>query len=186
MRDVQVIRWTRLDRPGTDVCRMFRDEDGWMLDGRAESRGNPGAYALDYQIRCDAAWKTRRAEVEGQVEMRPFRFLLERAGDGDWCLDGRPGPHLEGGHDIDLGFTPATNTVAIRRLSLSPGSEAPSVAVWLDETDWQAKCLRQGYARLSETGYRYISPDNGFEAFLAVNAAGFVLDYPGLWLVDAS
>lgn len=175
------IAWIRLDRSGTDQCRLRREGDGWSLEGNAEA---PGAYALDYRVQCDADWRTLRAEVSGKANGRATRFHLERGGDAGWIVNGAPVPRLAGGRDIDLGFTPATNTIAINRLALAPGTEAPSVAVWLDERDWQTKPLRQIYCRITETTYRYISPDNDFAADLIVDAAGFVLDYPGLWRAE--
>lgn len=181
MSDTRSISWTRLDLPGTDMCEMRREEEGWILSGRSESRMAADGYALDYRVRCDGDWRTRRAEVTGQAGGRPIRFVLEQDTDGAWIVNGTPMPSLDGGRDIDLGFTPATNTIAIRRLSLSPGGGAPSRAVWLDEGDWQVKPLKQIYRRTGNETYLYLSPDNGFEAELTVDAAGFVRTYPGLW-----
>jgi hypothetical protein len=51
--------------------------------------------------------------------------------------------------DVDLGFTPASNTNAIRRLDLGIGETTETIAVWLDTADWTVKPLTQSYERLS-------------------------------------
>lgn len=86
--------------------------------------------------------------------------------------------------DIDLGFTPATNTNALRRMELKVGQAARTTALWLDTEDWSLKPLTQTYERLSETVYRYRSPRHAYEAELSVDPFGIVLDYPGLWGIE--
>ena len=83
--------------------------------------------------------------------------------------------------DIDLGFTPATNTVAVRRSCLAPGASVENTAAWFDESDWTLKPLRQTYHRVTEDRYEYESPANGFKATLLLDGAGLVRDYPSLW-----
>ena len=82
--------------------------------------------------------------------------------------------------DIDLGFTPATNTLPIRRMMAQRQDGADLAAVWLDAGDWSLKLLPQTYAKAAD-GWRYASPSHDFEADLAVDGDGFVTDYPGLW-----
>lgn len=88
---------------------------------------------------------------------------------------------LNGLPDIDLAFTPASNTNAIRRLSLSDGETADSAAVWLDTADWTIKPLPQTYRRMHAGAYHYTSPLHGYSAVLTVEGFGIVTDYPGLW-----
>ena len=83
--------------------------------------------------------------------------------------------------DLDFGFTPATNTLAIRRLALAVGDDAAVTAAWLDPTDWALKPLRQTYRRTGPQTYAYASPDTGYQTTLTCNDFGVVTDYPGLW-----
>ena len=79
-------------------------------------------------------------------------------------------------HDIDLGFTPASNTNAIRRLNLSRDEAADTIAVWLDTGDWTVKSLRQSYRRGNGDTFDYISPQHDYRATLIVDDV-FVPDY---------
>ena len=103
----------------------------------------------------------------------------------DWTVRGVPVvADVSGAGDVDLGFTPATNTNAIRRLSLAVGEAAETTALWLDVDNWSVKPLRQTYRRIDATQYEYASPDHGFSAVLDVNGAGLVTTYPDLWIAQ--
>jgi uncharacterized protein len=95
--------------------------------------------------------------------------------------DGRIDPKMTGLDDIDLGFTPGSNTNAIRRANLSEGSGADSVAVWLDPEDWVVRRLPQSYVRTGPRTFTYESPRHGYRATLIVDEFGAVIEYPGLW-----
>jgi hypothetical protein len=81
--------------------------------------------------------------------------------------------------DVDLSFTPATNTLPIRRLDLRVGDQAEIEVAWLTWPDLDVRPVRQVYARLEENRYRYTQGD--FTAELVVDEQGLVLDYEGLW-----
>ena len=83
--------------------------------------------------------------------------------------------------DVDLGFTPATNTNAIKRLSLEIGAEVETTAVWLDIDDWSFKPLRQIYKRLSATELAYCSPSHEYDAILQIDDFDIIRHYPALW-----
>ena len=102
---------------------------------------------------------------------------------GRWSVNGGDDNALAGLEDIDLGFTPASNTNAIRRLNLAEGEEAESVAVWLDTEDWNVKPLRQSYCRVGGSAYDYKSPMHDYRATLLVDDFGAVREYPGLWVM---
>jgi uncharacterized protein len=112
---------------------------------------------------------------------RKVEVLIERASGGRWNVNGDSLDQLIGLQDIDLGFTPASNTNAIRRLNLSVGDEAQSAAAWLDTEDWTVKPLQQTYRRLARGKYEYESPAHDFRASLAVDEFGAVQEYPTLW-----
>ena len=82
--------------------------------------------------------------------------------------------------DVDLGVTPATNTLPIRRLNLPIGRSQDVTAAWIKFPDLTLKPLRQRYTRLSENNYRYES-DTGFSTNLVVDELGLAIDYVGGW-----
>jgi hypothetical protein len=132
-------------------------------------------------VDCDAAWRTRRAEVRGRLGDRAVERLVGRDAAGVWTLDGAPQPGLERLVDLDLGFTPATNLVQLRRIALGIGDAADVEVAWMDAESVSLTALAQRYERRTERTYGYASPSAGYEAELEVDEAGFVRVYPGLW-----
>lgn len=175
------ILWRRLDDPGHDACRLSRHFGGWQLQGAAVWRHAEGPAALSYLVECNTHWITQRAEVRGQVGERALDLVLLRDAAGDWTMNGQAIPEVAGATDIDLGFTPATNTLPLRRLLALGQARADLVAAWLDARDWRLKSLAQSYLHEGGERWRYLSPAHGFSALLAVDGNGFVTDYEGGW-----
>ncbi|WP_193172988.1 putative glycolipid-binding domain-containing protein [Nisaea nitritireducens] len=181
MKATRYIIWRRLDEPGTDLCRIMRSEDAWHLKGTATGLHGGMPLHLDYHIACDSDWVTRKARLLGWADGRRIDLIIRRDDDGGWTCNEKPVPAVMGASDIDLGFTPATNTVAVRRSCLAPGTAVETTAAWLDEADWSLKPLRQIYRRVTNDRFEYVSPANGFKAMLLLDEAGLVRNYPGLW-----
>ena len=175
------IRWRRLDAPGHDSCRLLRLATGWELAGRAFFLENALPARLAYRVTCDPLWRTRDGRVRGTVGARRVDLRIERSPGGTWRIERRVMRGLSGCLDLDLGFTPATNLLALRRLDLSRGEAADAPAAWLDVRDGSLVRLPQRYLRRTATAYRYEAPTVGYAADLAVSSAGFVTRYPGLW-----
>jgi hypothetical protein len=136
---------------------------------------------LDYRVLCDAAFHTESATVEGWAGSELVAVELTADADRRWRLDGREQPQVEGCIDVDLGFTPATNLLALRRLDLPVGAAEEVRSAWLDFPGFTMEPLPQTYRRTGDTTYAYESNGGAFTAELRVNDAGFVVHYPGLW-----
>lgn len=175
------ILWKRLDVEGHDCCRLSRLDGGWTLSGQAvfDQAGEP--CGLSYEVSCDEAWHTRAATVAGWMGPRDLRFSIERSASGVWRLNGDAQPQVAGLVDVDLGFTPATNLLAVNRLALGIGRPTPAPAAYLSFPELRLDRLDQTYERLSETRYAYASPAYGYAEALEISEIGFVTDYPKLW-----
>ena len=57
--------------------------------------------------------------------------MLERSAKGAWTLNGAAARGLKGCTDVDLGCSPSTNTLQIRRLRLAVGAEDTIKAAWV-------------------------------------------------------
>ncbi len=180
----QALLWRRLDGLGHDACRIEQADDGWLIAGAAAFRHGGSPAWVRYQVRCDSGWRTMGCEAEGFAG-RPIRFQVARS-DGRWRIDGGPEPAFDGIEDVDLGFTPATNLLPIRRLGLAVGAGASVEAIWFDVEDNCFKVLPQEYRRLAENRYRYRSPRHDYEAVLRVDSFGCIVDYPDLWTTEAA
>lgn len=173
---VALMHWRALDREGEDKCRLARVNGGYMLVGHARFRDASGWAALDYVVRCDGDWLTQSCDVTGVQGGEDVGLRLERDGPV-WRLNDAKQPQLTGCTDVDLGFTPATNLMPIRRLPEVGGLD--TAAAWLRLPGPLLDRAEQRYTR--ERG-GYVHYSNGeTEAHLAVDAAGFVTEYPGLW-----
>jgi len=177
------ILWRRLDAPGHDACRLAPTADGWRLRGTAVFRHDAGPAQLRYDVRADRDWHTREARVDGWVGARLVRLRVRRLAAG-WSVNGAPSTVAHDCVDVDLGFTPATNLLSLRRLALDVGRSAEVRAAWLDIPSPTLDVLVQRYERRSVTTYWYEAPRFDYAALLDVDASGWVRDYPGLWAAE--
>lgn len=167
--------------PGMDACFVYRSADGFMISGTAVYKAENEPAQLDYCVICDSNWNSLSAEVVGRIGAAEKSLALKRSAAGHWTLQGEKLSGMGGLLDIDLGFTPATNTNAIRRLGLEIGASVETTALWLDTEDWRLKPLKQAYRRRSETVYTYSSPSHDYHADLIVDDFGLIRLYPQLW-----
>jgi len=173
-----VFLWRRLDEPGHDACGLWRLDTGWRLSGAAAFREAGRPCHLRYDVLADRAWRTRRATVSGHVGRRAVDLRIASAGRGRWRLDGALQPAISGCVDVDLGFTPATNLLPLRRLALKIGERADAPAAYLEVPRLRLVVLPQTYHRLSRTRYAYASPTAGYADTLEVSPLGAVIHYP--------
>jgi hypothetical protein len=175
--------WRRLDVPGREEARIAETDAGWRLTGQVTVEEAGIVARLSYVIDCDRAWNTRSAIIDGDAGGAVICFVLSADGAGNWTRDGKPMIAFAGALDVDLGFTPATNTLPIRRLGLGIGDSAPVRSAWVRFPELRLERLDQTYTRESERTFRYRAVVDGepFVARLDVDAFGRVLRYEGLW-----
>ena len=178
---IKSILWQGFVFPGHEACRLFPRNSQWNLEGTAVFSFEEQPCRLAYQIICNDAWRTLSAEVEGWVGKSTVHVVINTDAAQHWWLNGVAQPDLDGCTDIDLNFSPSTNTLPIRRLNLAIGDAAEVKAAWLRFPSFQLEILTQQYRRLNEVTYRYESAGGQFVAELKVNQDGFVVDYPGIW-----
>jgi uncharacterized protein len=179
-QETSSILWRRLDSEGHDACRLRRDGEGWRLDGVAAFAEDGRACALAYAVECDAAWRTRSARVSGSLGSDAIDLRIQHTGDG-WLVNGSAPALAPDLTDIDLGFTPATNLIALRRLDLAVGEESPAPAAYLVFPELRFEPIEQMYKRLDQRRYRYVSPAYAYDEVITVSSDGFVTTYPRLW-----
>lgn len=175
------VLWRRIDLEGMDACFFDRSVDGYLISGTALYHERGKIAKFEYEVHCDALWSSMSAQVNGWIGSDRKSFKLSRDPEGHWIIDGEMIFDLDGLLDIDLGFTPATNTNAIKRLGLEVGREVETTAVWLDTDEWNFKPLSQVYKRLSETEFAYSSPAHNYSAKLVTDQFGIIQNDPELW-----
>lgn len=175
------IVWRRLDVPGHDAARLLQRGAGWRIEGKAVFDAGSGPTQLEYAVACDDAWRTQAGRVRGWRAGEAVRVDIARTAAGAWTLGGVDVPGLDDCLDLDLGFTPATNLLPIRRLALAVGAAADAPAAWLRTAAGTLGRLAQRYERRTPASYAYEAPALGYAVTLEIDASGFVVRYPGLW-----
>jgi hypothetical protein len=179
------ILWRTLSAPGHETAKIYGDDnEGWTIDGASIFLHEGEPVRLDYLIECDADWNTTFATVDGWVGDEIVEVEIE-VEDGIWRMNGEQVSVVEGCTDIDLNFSPVTNTLPIRRLKLSVGETRSVKAAWLRFPSFQLEQLEQTYTRIDETTVRYETV-SGFAATLTVDQDGLVTNYPKGWTIEDS
>jgi hypothetical protein len=179
------IMWRRLDMPGAEVAELTCSSTLRALAGVVVVAHDGRPCALEYHIVCDAAWQTETVSIRGHLGGTAAALEIARSSNDSWRVNGTPAPTLQGCVDVDLGFSPATNLLPIRRLNLSVGERAAVRAAWVRFPELTLEILEQTYARVAEESYMYESAGGTFRRELIVNPVGFVVDYPDYWRAEA-
>jgi hypothetical protein len=178
---VNTVFWRRLDHPGHEAARLVHHAPFWQLGGTAVFAEDGRICRLEYQVVCDAGWRTLHAKVTGWVGGQPIKVEVYTDTARRWSVNGRDAPDVAGCVDFDLSFSPSTNTIALRRLALNPGERAEVRSAWLRFPELTLEPLVQSYVRTGESTYHYESSGGEFVTDLDVDRAGFVVRYPPLW-----
>jgi hypothetical protein len=179
------IHWRRLDIPGHEFCTLESTARGWKLAGTAFLTYEGRHCTLRYSIECDGHWQTCSASIRGDIGGQAVSLDLTRNEASEWHANGIAIPVVDGCIDVDLGFSPSTNLLPIRRLSLEIGSRATVRAAWVRFPELSVEVLEQAYTRLAKNRYLYESNDGAFRKELLVSKEGFVLEYADYWHAEA-
>jgi hypothetical protein len=175
------------DLPSFAAWRFVDAVDGFevvyaepgRLRGHTSAVEDAKAYAVSYDITVDDRWRTREVRVSSDTVTGTRTTVLLSDGEGRWRVDGVAAPHLDGLLDVDLEASACTNTLPVHRLAPAVDKEIAASAVYVQAFDLAVGRLDQTYRRLDEHRFDYAS-DGDFRAVLTYDAAGLVVDYPGI------
>jgi uncharacterized protein len=173
--------WAPVDTAGLERFQLSPAGENWKLQGTMLRVDGGQAIEAKYRVKCDSHWHTVEVEIEVYAQTETRALLLENRA-GLWVLNGERITGLDDCVDVDLGWTPSTNTLPIRRLDLASGKKKAAIdAIWISFPDLSLERLRQSYEPLGNGTYRYESGLNGFTADITVDHHGIVHDYKGHW-----
>jgi uncharacterized protein len=173
--------WRRVKGVGLERFELIREPNSWTLRGTILAQGERGSTETKYSLSCDAAWRTQHAYI-CLCDTSGEHWLHVVADNGRWFENGRERKDLAGCMDIDLGWSPSTNTIAIRRLSLPVGTRSGTLTMaWVRFPELKIEPLRQEYERVGAHRYHYTSSGGQFRASIDIDDDGLVMDYEGVW-----
>jgi hypothetical protein len=170
-----------VQNPGLERFEFMRTGDEWIFRGTILTLAHDAAAEARYEIACDTLFQTRRANIYLR-DSSSERSLKIDTQNGHWFENGRENQTVKGAIDIDLGWSPSTNALPIRRLKLKVGETSGEFgAAWVRFPELKLQPLPQEYTRLADRQYRYSSRGGAFVAKLLVDDNDLVLDYEGFW-----
>lgn len=170
------VAWRRTDEVLADEhCELAVRAGGVSLVGTVLGSVEGVPIRLEYRVLADGAGLTSAVHVRDLRGFDQRTLTVERSTKGAWTVNGAAASALKGCTDIDLGFSPSTNTLPLRRLRLAVGHSATIKAAWVRFPEFDLVKAAQTYTRLDEYTYRYASGD--FAAELTVDDDFLVASY---------
>jgi hypothetical protein len=181
-RLVRAVVWHRQDGNGAEYFELRSVARGWELAGSVVlAAGAAGPVHASYSVICDERWTTREARVSMVRDGAVRELTLRVDSQQRWWNGAVEVPAVRGLLDVDLAFTPSTNTPPIRRLELRTGQGQDVTAAWITFPDLDVVPLPQRYERLADDRYRYASRGGEFTAEIETDDLGLVVRYPPGW-----
>ena len=170
--------WTSELLRSREDFTLTSGDTGHRLAGAVRVIRDEAPVEIAYYVDCAPDWTTRAAVVEIPELDIDLRLRADAA---SWTVDGEPRPDLDGCVDVDLGWTPATNTLPIRRLDTAADVPRTVRAAWLRWPELVVLPSDQTYTRRNDRLWTYAS--GKFSAELEVDEHGVVVNYgrPPIW-----
>jgi hypothetical protein len=192
------VHWEGTDEWRAEAVEVELTDDGVAARG-VQLGVDPLPYRLDYELDATDGWRTRSLGATAAGDGWGRTLWLERSAEGVWSLEvgahgeaaldepGGPADALAEALDCDLGFSPLTNLMPIRREGLHRRAGASDhVMAWVAVPDLRVFASAQRYEHVRSTGdeaiVRFVDRGlfEGFEAELRLDRDGLIKEYPGL------
>jgi uncharacterized protein len=191
--------WRGADAWRAEAAELDLRPDGVVATG-VQVGDAPVPYRLDYRLDASARWVTSALEATATGDGWTRRLRLARDERGAWSAEatatgvrvaeladppGGDAAPLATALDCDVGFSPLTNLLPVRRLGLlddEPGIAHDVLTAWVAVPSLAVEPSPQRYALgrrdPARPTVRFSAGD--FTADLVLDAEGLVLDYPDL------
>ena len=160
---------------------LAESQDGYRLRGVAVLPLGELPCHIEYAVAVDRQWRPGQARATITTPSGTREIVLRSRHGAGWEVNGELMSHLDGCPDIDFGWTPATNTVPIRRLGLDTGGTASITAAWVRFPELDVVASEQQYRRLAIDRWQYTSGEYDYQLVVDPDT-GLVLAYgDDLW-----
>jgi hypothetical protein len=184
-----LIIWRGLDSSRLEAVHVVWGDESLVATG-TQIGTSPQAYRLDYRLEVASGWLTRVLELSavGRGFARGLRLERDERGWAARRTGAGPAGDLDAAAladavDCDLGFSPLTNLMPVRRHRLNEvAGAADLVAAWVSVPDLDVFASKQRYEHVRRDVVRYIDRGvaDGFTAELVLDPVGVVRHYPEL------
>ncbi|MBT8197182.1 MAG: hypothetical protein HKN01_01195 [Acidimicrobiia bacterium] len=171
---MSAIAWTSADGSTMERAAWTEVATGHRLAGTTLTVVEDEPFELRWTVITDEAGATTTVGVTVQGPGTDRSLALSADGAGAWSAGDQPVLGLFGATDIELGWTPASLTVPIRRLALDIGDAADLTVVHVDFPDHDITRQTRRYSRVDETRYLVESDSRSDE--LEMVGANWYLD----------
>ena len=192
---MRLVVWRGVEEWLAESASIDLREDGLSAKG-VQLGAEPVPYQVDYRLDATDGFVTRELELTAAGEGWGRRLLLRHDGSGSWSAEvedeGEPPggawdgelPDLSGARDIDIGFSPLTNSMPILRHGLNLEGSRDFVMAWVSIPDLRVTASRQRYehVKADDAGavVRFLEVDGDFTAELELDRDGLLVFYPRL------
>jgi hypothetical protein len=165
---------------------LAESQDGYRLRGVAVLPLGELPCHIEYAVAVDRQWRPGQARATITTPSGTREIVLRSRHGAGWEVNGELMSHLDGCPDVDFGWTPATNTVPIRRLGLDTGGTASITAAWVRFPELDVVASEQQYRRLAIDRWQYTSGEYDYQLVVDPDT-GLVLAYgDDLWRTAAT
>ncbi len=181
----RTVRWTPWTGTGLEHNRIEIADTGFVAVHGVVAGAAGAPFGLTYYLNLSPDWSFISLALFPIDAVSSSILLHHRSGswrDANRGASDQHIPELSPCLDIDLAFTPLTNSLPIRRLKLGAGEAKEMMVAHLSAPDFRPKAVEQRYTCIEPMRrYLFESLDSGFQAELEVDEDGLVVDYPGLF-----
>lgn len=185
---IRRVLWQSSDDPGHEWCSLDDGSAGSagpadpaqpaQIRGTVVLAAEGVPWRITYAIDLGQAGITRHVTVTAEgSRLEPVALELSHDGRGRWTQADTGAVVVDDPNalDIDLAFSPSTNSLPIRRLGLAVGERREIAVAWVLFPSFEVVNGSQTYERLGELAWRYESAS--FKAELTVDEHGLVDTY---------
>lgn len=198
-RRTRSVAWMKGDPAGAEFAVIQLEPRRLRASGVAVG-SHPEPYHLSFELQTREEYLTERAVIETRGAGWSRRLEVEHDVGGVWSASTRTVGELElpepGGDfagmqealDLDLGLSPAFNTMPVLRHGLHDGARTRDfLMVWISVPDLSLHRSPQRYTFLEHLSdgrrvlrFEAIGPGEDFVADVEFDSDGIVVDYPGI------
>ena len=187
--------WTGVEEWLTEAASVELGEDGLRATG-IQLGADPAPFRVDYRLDASGGFVTRELDLTATAEGWSRRLLLRHDGSGGWRAEidldgGAPDgdwdgalPDLSIARDVDLGFSPLTNSMPILRHRLHSGGSHHFVMAWVSVPELRVTAASQRYEHVRDGDegavVRFLDGESDFSAELELDRDGLLRLYPRL------